>query len=757
MSRIGSDRPSPAPGKGFQTDTDISNSTPGSQRELQPWAGDGPESLPNGPRPNGVGGGKDSETFGDAGGARWDQFETNARLFGTKTSYQEEIYTTKLNRNGADYRKREKEADRLASEIMGQTSANAHVQEERNQIVDDWAKDEEEKYSGVQRGHADAMAATTPAAARNPNAYVPPSLRRGGAGGLPASAPRASLPANPTIANGGGTRTNGSLNGLSSPTPSQTPLPAGPAIIPSPATTPATTSTVPPSVPSMKTSEVSVPKPSPAEANGLAPPASTKEVKPSSAGADASTIAPPGTLAAASDVKETPRPGVVDSFRQFVGTELERVEAKKQSMAKTERDRQLAELKKFQANFKVPLPMPKDILPILAKDEEKQKAIEEQAAKALATAKAAAEARKTSKDSGLSNKELTPKSAPPKKIVMKIAEIPPFNPAKRKPAPLAVPPTAQKDVPRATSPTPSITSQTSQAVGAAKLNVKANAFVPNPNATAFKPGQSSTSPQTKVLSPSPTISERPLGAAQAVATPSSATTAPKNPFFRDQNPRRIGGVDPRSDFNPWRHQQVPSASTVEPAWPYTGRRSHASFSVPAGAPGGPGYEESGSPPPHVMVGTASGVPPMMGSMVPNFPQYYSHNQGMPQGMPVQMGANPMFSPPQHFQALSGHPGQTVQQHMGGPPRGPSGLPIYYQNGVPQHPQYMPHLQYNPNTPQRPGHVPHQPPNQSGMYFATPPSHSHSQMSMASPLQTPQSSVQSQLPFPGQPPDRKSVV
>lgn len=397
-------------------------------------------------------------------------------------------------------------------------------------------------------------------------------------------------------------------------------------------------------------------------------------------------------------MQETPRPGVVDSFRQFVGTELERVEAKKQSMAKSERDRQLAELKKFQANFKVPLPMPKDILPILSKDEDKQKAIEEQAAKSLATAKAAAGARRTSKDSGSANKDVTPKPAPPKKIVMKIAEIPPFNPANRKPAPLAVPPTAQKDVPLAASPSPSITSQTSQPLGAAKLNVKASAFVPNPNATAFKPGQSSTSPQTKVLSPSPTISERPLGAAQATPTPSAAPAAPKNPFFRDQPPRKIGGVEPRTDFNPWRHQQVPSASTVEPSWPYTGRRSHASFSGPPGGPGGPGFDESGSPPPHVMVGASSGVPPMMGGMVPNYPPYYSHNQvglsrhlaparltvqGMPQGMPVQMGANPMFSPPQHFQTLSGHPGQGMQQHMGGPPRGPGGMPLYYQNGIPR--------------------------------------------------------------------------
>lgn len=44
---------------------------------------------------------------------------------------------------------------------------------------------------------------------------------------------------------------------------------------------------------------------------------------------------------------------MVDSFRQFVGTEREKVEAKKQSIAKTERERQLADLKSFQASFKV--------------------------------------------------------------------------------------------------------------------------------------------------------------------------------------------------------------------------------------------------------------------------------------------------------------------------------------------------------------------------------------------------------------------
>lgn len=61
------------------------------------------------------------DTFGPQTGSTkaWDQFETNARLFGTTSTYQEELYTTKLDKSGADYKKREKEADRLAAEIMG--------------------------------------------------------------------------------------------------------------------------------------------------------------------------------------------------------------------------------------------------------------------------------------------------------------------------------------------------------------------------------------------------------------------------------------------------------------------------------------------------------------------------------------------------------------------------------------------------------------------------------------------------------------
>ncbi len=44
---------------------------------------------------------------------------------------------------------------------------------------------------------------------------------------------------------------------------------------------------------------------------------------------------------------------MVDKFREFVGVEREKIEAKKQTVVKSERDRHMAELKKFHSDFKV--------------------------------------------------------------------------------------------------------------------------------------------------------------------------------------------------------------------------------------------------------------------------------------------------------------------------------------------------------------------------------------------------------------------
>lgn len=100
----------------------------GAQRELQPWSSDEPPAPATNGKPNGAtAGARDLETFGSSGTTSnipWDQFETNSRLFGATTDYQEEIYTTKLNKSMPDYKSREKEATRLANEIMGVSAAS---------------------------------------------------------------------------------------------------------------------------------------------------------------------------------------------------------------------------------------------------------------------------------------------------------------------------------------------------------------------------------------------------------------------------------------------------------------------------------------------------------------------------------------------------------------------------------------------------------------------------------------------------------
>ena len=88
---------------------------------------------------------------GAGAGGQWDQFAVNERKFGVKSSYSEEIYTTKLDRSHPDFEKKYKQAETIAREIEGKGSLNPHIQEERNQKVDDSGIDEEDKYAGVIR------------------------------------------------------------------------------------------------------------------------------------------------------------------------------------------------------------------------------------------------------------------------------------------------------------------------------------------------------------------------------------------------------------------------------------------------------------------------------------------------------------------------------------------------------------------------------------------------------------------------------
>ncbi|KAJ2450806.1 poly(A)-binding protein binding protein, partial [Coemansia sp. RSA 2336] len=145
-------------GTGFKTDTDISRyNDQMSARELHRWVpdeGDGVELLE---------GGLEGAA---AHGQSWDQFATNEQLFGLTTDFDEEIYTTKLDRSRADFKEREREAIRIAQEIQNAPFLNSHVAEERQEVAaDDSAMDEEDRYGAVLR----------PSGA--PGKYVPPYLR----------------------------------------------------------------------------------------------------------------------------------------------------------------------------------------------------------------------------------------------------------------------------------------------------------------------------------------------------------------------------------------------------------------------------------------------------------------------------------------------------------------------------------------------------------------------------------------------------
>ncbi len=110
----------------FRTDTDISNNNaPGNakERELQQWQ---PEPTTTTAASLAALQG-DEATFGPPGvysGVPWDQFEVNERLFGVTPKFDEEAYTTKLDRSAPGYKEKERKAEQIANEIVSVRSCS---------------------------------------------------------------------------------------------------------------------------------------------------------------------------------------------------------------------------------------------------------------------------------------------------------------------------------------------------------------------------------------------------------------------------------------------------------------------------------------------------------------------------------------------------------------------------------------------------------------------------------------------------------
>ncbi|KAJ6264337.1 hypothetical protein Dda_0482 [Drechslerella dactyloides] len=415
----------------FKTDVDISGNQPIRERELQRWQADD-TAL----------GGLEESMEPHNPDKKWDQFETNERLFGVKSDFDENIYTTRIDTSHPMHKQREAAAAKIAREIetsSGPAGLSAHQAEERGLKVDDSGIDEEDKYSSVQRGPppqtATAAATTTSTGSQK---YMPPALR------AQVSAPPAvqtPAPTQPKEATKEATKettketTKEPINEIPAATaPSGGPESAtskaeGAAKKPAPATTPAVPvipviteqapSPQPPSVSSFK-SEDSKPKdkaPLPESVKKASVAVPAVPVLPIHKTTDTSqqpTVAPavPG-----SGTSDNPLRRVKDAFQQFTNTERERLEKRRQAMVKKDKDVKLQDLKKFAQSFKLNTPVPQDLVPILAKDKAKQDEIIEKskvnAAQAHVKKQSPTTQTNPSTASGIQSNLRTPIPAPP--------------------------------------------------------------------------------------------------------------------------------------------------------------------------------------------------------------------------------------------------------------------------------------------------------------------------------------------------------
>lgn len=154
----GSDGVGPMKSGALVTDTEISKGRAGGNRDLVAAGSAWTTSAGGKTRAEGLAGALDDKRkgFGTANNnpsglsgsiGQWDQFKANQELFNVNASYDENLYTTELDKSQIDARKIA-EAERIAKEIETTTSSNLHVAEERGHAVEtDY--DEEDRYSGV--------------------------------------------------------------------------------------------------------------------------------------------------------------------------------------------------------------------------------------------------------------------------------------------------------------------------------------------------------------------------------------------------------------------------------------------------------------------------------------------------------------------------------------------------------------------------------------------------------------------------------
>ncbi|KAF2968719.1 hypothetical protein GQX73_g4793 [Xylaria multiplex] len=356
----------------FRTDSSISSSRNSRERVLQPWV------APSGSE------GIDMSLEKSSTGRNWDQFAANERQFGIKTTYDENIYTTTIDKSHPQYRERLAIAEKAAKEIEGSATTTAHHAEERQMNFtggDDGGDDEEDKYSGVRRQDF-------PALGNRETKYTPPARRAPTAASTVKGAP-----VDPAIIS----------SQLRTQKPQSTPKQEDSKVQATPAAEATPTTPLPIQTPEPR-SDVKADNPQkPAEVKPTNQ-ASTP-LKPSTA--TSRTMSPRAKDAqnAVPNATATVERDVLKEFKSFAQQQRLTVDKARHSKAKADKEVKLIELRRFADSFKLPTPVPLDLIGIIAKDPAKQREIQEKAtrdAKEVAKRKAEEAKEKEKKDAGIS-------------------------------------------------------------------------------------------------------------------------------------------------------------------------------------------------------------------------------------------------------------------------------------------------------------------------------------------------------------------
>lgn len=572
----------------FKTDTDISGQKGAIyERELERWSA-GDDSL-----------GLALEDTANSS-QPWDQFAVNQSKFGVQSTYDEHLYTTVIDKSHPEYQIRERNAEKLAEEILKSAhNGNVHIAEERGLAIDDSGLDEEDKYSGVDRRVSTGNRPTP--APRDPSKYTPPALRQ--------TAPKntsKNVPYDPAIISSSLAPSEAGPRKVKNGTPVEVPsggtstpisdlFKASQGVTTDPVKSSGHTTTAPGSADKPLPPSVALPASARAKAD--------KDTKPKGSGKTPTN-------------PEAVQKGLAGDFKEFVSTEMEKVQLKKQYLHSKEKSDRIHDFKKFSQGYKINTPVPIDLVPILGKKRDSPVSY----TKPLATKPSAPTASKSAPppviQPALPTSPLKTQDKAAPELSAKIAEahksdIPPKIPSPLPKKDIKPVPVVPLPAPKSSQPSPSSTPATSSPAPTEKklnLNFKAPEFRPNPAAHSFTPSFAAPVSAGSSNHASPALPH-----SQPVHTPRQ--NRPGNFYFGNKT---LCTKSMHDKFNPFLPIKEEGGNVIErafltpPTWPAPGEKPYTDF-LPDSAQRQyyPGRGPMAIPPPSGAMGGAANMVPMM--------------------------------------------------------------------------------------------------------------------------------------------------